>query len=166
MSVNNGRVISSGGPNNQNFEPYSLFKDECSKQFNLKGNEALKSIHSKNALSDVFFSRQNMDALQDAIRFLVYEKSCKKHVIDRQSETDLVVIMRSVYLEYGEYKPYHIADQVRELNAKVLEYCVPRILQEIKLYLHYRQDITTLPVPLERGEFTSTKGSKVLEQRF
>lgn len=162
-SSNNGRV---DVEENDNYQMYNLFKQNSQYKNDQASEEAIKNIHAKNPLSDIFFSPQNMNYLHDAIRYLVYEKSCKKHIIDKQSETDLFIIMRSVYLQYGEHKPYGIREQVKELNTLVLNYCVPKILEEIKIYLHYRKDISALPVPMDRGEFISAKGTKVLEQRF
>ena len=161
---NNGRVADT--TQNDNFELYKLFREEESRPYRWINEQVLKNIHTQNDVSEVFFGRHNIDAVQEAIRYLVYQKSCGKHIIDKQSETDLIVIMRSIYLEYGEFKPYDINEQIKALNARVLEYCVPRILQEIKLYLQYRSDITNLPVPLDRGQFVSAKGTKVLQQSF
>lgn len=149
---------------NDNYKMYGLFSENTS--YKNAGEEALKTILSKNEVSDLFFSRKNLDFLHDAIRYLVYEKSCKKHIIDKQSETELVIIMRSIYLQYTQSKPYSVAQQVKELNTQVLNYCVPRILQEINQYIYYRNDISTLPVPMDRGTFMSTKGTKVLEINF
>lgn len=157
----NGRVNTT--PNN-NFNAYDLFKE--SKQNRFVNEEAIKNIHAKNDLSDVFFSRENIDTLQEAIRYMVYKKSCGKHIIDKQSETDLIIVMRSIYLQYGEHRPFGVFEQVKELNTKVLEYCVPKILEEINIYLQYKHDISALPIPLDRGEFSSSKGTKVLEQTF
>lgn len=163
MFQNNGRV--SDTVQNTNFELYDMFKEK-GKPNRWVGDEALKNIHTKNPLSEIFFSRKNIDALQEGVRYTVFKKSCGKHVIGQQSETDLIVIMRSIYLQYGEYKPYGIMDQVRDLNTRVLEYAVPKILEEINIYMQYRKDINSLPVPMDRGEFISAKGTKVLEQRF
>lgn len=161
FNTNNGRVDTL---ENDNWKMYDLHKE--SRPYSNMSDDAIKSIHGKNLLSDVFFSRKNIDYLHDAIRFMVYEKSCRKHVIDRQSETDLLIIMRSVYLQYGEHKPYNLKDQVKALNTIVLNYCVPKILEEIKIYIHYKKDISSLPVPVDRGEYISAKGTKVLEQKF
>lgn len=163
MSQKNGRFVDE--VRGDNFQLYQLYVNQA-QPHKRAGQEAIKSIHGKNELSEVFFSRTNIDAIQESIRYLVYKKSCGKHVIDKQSETDLIIIMRSTYLQYGEFKPYGIADQVKELNQRVLEYCVPKILEEIKLYMYYRKDISQMPVPLDRGEYISSKGTKVLEQRF
>ena len=149
---------------NDNYKMYGLFAENNT--YRNAGEEALRSILSKNEISDLFFSRKNIDYIQDAIRYLVYDKSCKKHIIDRQSETELVIIMRSIYLQYTQSQPYKVAEQVKQMNTQVLNYCVPRILQEINQYLYYRNDIASLPIPMDRGQFMSTKGSKVLEQNF
>lgn len=161
MFDNNGRVDL---VNNNNFNMYDMFKEETKSKY--VSEEAIKSIHSKNELSEIFFSRQNIDILQNAIRYLVYKKTCGKHVIDKQSETDLIIVMRSIYLQYGKHTPYAIKEQIKDLNERVLEYCVPKIIGEIHMYLQYRKDISSLPVPMDRGEFISSKGTKVLEQRF
>ena len=127
--------------------------------------EAIKGIHTNNPLSSIFFSQVNIDALQEAIRYQVYTKSCKKHVISRQSDTELKIIMRATYLENAKHRNYDILPEVRRLNQLVLDYCVPRILQEINMYTVYKNDIDRLPIPMDRGEFQSSKGTKVLETK-
>jgi hypothetical protein len=71
--------------------------------------------------------------------------------------------MRSIFLQFAENKPDGVLCQVKELNSRVLDYAVPRILAEVKMYLTYRKDVTTLPQPLERSLNTSVKGSITLE---
>lgn len=148
---------------NERIEIYPMSKGhEKNADFN---EEAIKGIHSNNPLSSVYFSRLNIDALHEAIRYQVYLKSCKKHIIGRQSEQELKVIMRAIYLEHAQHRNSDVLPEVRRLNGFVLEFCVPRILQEINMYISYRNDISKLPTPMDRGEFISAKGSKYLEQR-
>ena len=59
MFDNNGRV---DVVNNNNFNMYDMFKEETKSKY--VSEEAIKSIHSKNELSEIFFSRQNIDILQ------------------------------------------------------------------------------------------------------
>lgn len=147
-----------------NFQAYDLFMEQRPvKNFQ---QEAIRSIHADNELAQLFFSRANIDALQQGIRYMVHKKSCGKYTIGNQSETELAIIMRSFYLQYGEHRPYGLLEQVRDLNAMVLNYCVPKILEEVRLYVHYKKDISQLPVPMDRGEFISAKGSKVLENKI
>lgn len=158
METTNGRV---DVINNMNYKSYSLF-DEDKKDPDSFNKEAIRNIHINNPLSSVFFSQQNIDALQEAIRYQVYLKSGKQHVIDKQSETELFIIMRAYYLQKGKHLPYGLLDQVKELNKMVIDYCIPKIMNEIAIYMHYKRDIQQLPVPMERGEFSSSKGTKVL----
>jgi hypothetical protein len=113
-------------------------------------------------VSDLYFSQQNVDAVQGAIRYRVFVASGSKHVIDRQSDVELGIIMRSVFLQESRNMETDIAEQVKVLNTHVIDYCVPRILQEIQGYLQHRRDISTLPVPMERGSIATTKGDKTL----
>jgi hypothetical protein len=136
--------------------------DEDKKDPDSFNKEAIKNIHINNPLSTVFFSQTNVDALQEAIRYQVYVKSDKEHIIDKQSETELFIIMRATYLQNGKHLPYGVLDQVKQLNQLVIDFCVPKILNEISIYMHYKRDIQQLPVPMQRGEFSSSKGTKVL----
>ena len=125
--------------------------------------DATRGIHTQNPLNMLFFSAENIEALQQGLRYLVFKHSCQKHIIDRQSDEDLKIIMRSVYLEHGQHQPFGITEQVRNLNAKVLDYCLPRVLNEIDAYVKFRQEISQLPVPMERSTNANSKGTKVLE---
>lgn len=161
MSQNNGRVDTLYG---ENYDIYQLFEEKKGPNYNFQ-NEAIKGTHSNNDISRMFFSAQNIDALQEGIRYSVYVKSCKKHVIGRQSDADLKVIMRATYLEKAAHQVPDVLAEIKRLNGIVIDYCVPRILQEINMYLRYKSDISKLPVPLDRGEFSSSKGTKTLIQK-
>jgi hypothetical protein len=144
-----------------NYNIYNLFEETPKKQVNFN-NEAIKGIHVDNDISRVFFSKQNIDALQEAIRYQVYIKTCKQRVIDRQSDTELKVIMRATYLEHALHVSRDILSEIKRLNLVVIDFCVPRILQEINMYMNYKEDISKLPTPMDRGEFISEKGTKTL----
>ncbi len=149
---------------NETIKMYPMAK--VSKKQSDFNDEAIKGIHSDNPLSAIFFSQTNMDAVQEAIRYQIYEKSCKKHIIGRQSEVELKVIMRAIYLQDAAHRTHDILAEVKRLNGLVLNYCVPRILQEINMYMTYTADINKLPQPMERGSFETSKGSRVLEQKY
>ena len=124
--------------------------------------EALKGNFTKNQLSDLYFSRKNIDALQEGIRYQVYVRTNNTHIINRQSDTELAVVMRSVYYEHSRNLPFDIIGQVKQLNAKVLEYCVNDIISEIRMRLHYQKDIDAVPMPLPQPLSMSSAGSKTL----
>lgn len=124
--------------------------------------QSIKNIHSDNAVSSLFFSQHNIKILQDGIRYLVYKKTNDNTIIDNQSENELLIIMRSIYLQYSNNKNYEIVAQVKDLNTKVLDYAVPVILVELNQYINYKKDASQLPIPLEHSKNVSPKGTKVL----
>lgn len=150
--------------NDDNYESYNMFNEE-SRDSDTLNKEAIRNIHQNNALSSLFFSDLNVNAIQEAIRYQVYVKSDKKYVIDKQSETELYIIMRATYLQYGRHKSQKHVEEVRSLNQIIIDYCVPKILNEIETYLFYKKDIQQLPIPMERGQIASAKGTKVLQMK-
>jgi len=125
--------------------------------------EAVQGTFKPTKLSNMFFSCNNIDVLHDGLRYRVYKESGNKYVIGRQSDQDLKVIMRSIYLQYGKNLDTDIIGQVRELNGKVLDWAVPEVLSNVKQYEKYRTDASTLPIPLEHSPLMTKKGTKVLE---
>lgn len=153
----NGRVADSQGYST----PYSYFEE--TKRSSNSVNDTLRGIQQPSQLSSLFFSSVNIDALQQAIRYSVYKQS--KAVISRQSDVELEVVMRSIFLQYSLNEPNDIVGQVRVLNQKVLDYCVPLVLREMQQYATYRNDISRLPVPMERQQNVSSAGSKFLVRK-
>lgn len=125
--------------------------------------EAVQGHTKPNEVSNLFFSEKNINALQEGIRYRIYNETNGKHIIGRQSDTDLKIIMRSIYLQYSKNLPNNIVEQVRELNKKVLDWSIKEILSNLKQFDMYRKDISTMPVPLERAPLITTKGTKTLE---
>lgn len=121
---------------------------------------------SRTAVSELFFSENNISALQHGIRYGVYKKSEGKLVVGEQSRDELLTVMRSIYLVEGRNLPHDVLPQVRQLNADVLEFCVPRVEREAYQYLKYRVDSTTQPRPLPYGEFTSRSGMRSSKERY
>jgi len=115
---------------------------------------------SQNDVNTLFFSQKNVDALQQGIRYKVFSRSSK--IIDNQSEREIRVIMRSIYLQYSRNLNTNIIEQVIDLNSKVLDYIVPKIIIEVKQYDTYIRDASTLPDPIDRGLNTSITGTKFL----
>lgn len=128
---------------------------------NFKG-DAIKGNFNKNCLNDVFFSDDNIEALQTGMRNMVLNATEGREVIGRQSDIELKIIMKAIYLEYGKNLNDNILDQVKDLNKKVLDYSVPRILVQIKQYKTYVRDASSVHVPMDRSVNVSNKGSKTL----
>jgi hypothetical protein len=125
--------------------------------------DAMRGNWEVNALSKAFFSRENTQAVQNAIRKKVYEKSGnKQYVIDDQSADELIIIMRTMYLQYAQNLPHDIPGQIADLNEKVLNWSVPHILSAVDHYQYYLNDISHMPVPLARSVSLSSAGTRSL----
>lgn len=157
--MNNGRVDTL---TNQNYNLYQLFQDGGNNNTHF-AYEATTGIHQKTALNDLFFSQINLDALQQGLKNMVAKLSEGKFIIGKQSMVELQIIMRAIYLQEAKHSKTNIVEQVQELNQKVLNFAVPRIMEEIRMYMYYKNDVSRLPTPLDRGAFESSKGTRVNE---
>ena len=110
--------------------------------------EAMQGNWTNTPLSLAFFSSSNQQILQNGLRAGVYRMSQGKYVIGQQSEDDLKIVMRGIYLQYSRNSPDNLTGQIQRLNDLVLNYCVPKIYSEAKGYLTYLRDASTLVIPL------------------
>lgn len=156
----NGRVINYDRNNIKDIELFESYTKENTKQnFQV---EALYGIQETSKLSHVFFSRQNLNHIQDMIRFEVYMKSNKKYVIDRQSDVNLEIIMRSIYLQHSPNLPDKIKEQIEYLDKLVVDWCVEQIIPEVEQYMGYLSEIEYMPLPIDLPRNLSSKGSRGL----
>lgn len=108
--------------------------------------EQINYRHTETPLNTLFFSQDNVDKLQKDIQGTV--KSMVGGDIDRQSDDDLKLIMRSYYLQYAENNPRRIAEELDELNKRVVNFAANRIAVEVEAYRYYRKDILDFPAPI------------------
>lgn len=156
----NGRVVNYDNqpiPDIELFESYT--KEDTRQNFQV---EALYGIQESSKLSHVFFSRQNLNKIQDMIRYQVYVKSNKKYVIDRQSDVTLEVVMRSIYLQHSPNLPNKIKEQIDYLDKLVTDWCVEQITPEVEQYIGYLSEIEYMPMPIDLPRNQSSKGTRSL----
>lgn len=115
----------------------------------------------RSPLMDAFFSARNIDVLQNRLRATIQKQT--GYAIGRQSETDLVVIMRRVYVEHASNLVDGVEAEVRRLDDIVLRTVVPMVASGVAGYLAYLRDASRMPEPLPRGVQTSVKGTKTYE---
>ena len=125
-------------------------------------HDALKGNLSNNPVASLFFSNQNIKAIQMGIQNMVMNKTCGRLRVGDQSVDELLIIMRSIYLEHSKNSILDVVRQVRDMNGMVLSFAVPRIIEEVDMHNSYIERITKLPVPLELAQNDSIKGSKTL----
>ena len=156
MNFLNGRVNAFTPVDNYNVRPASESLTENNT------NLISRNINCTD-VSSIFFSDNNVNILQFGIRNKILNDTQGKYKIGKQSDTDLKIIMRSMYFQYGKNVANDIIDQVRDLNTLVIEWSVKEIISNIKQSERYIMDISTLPIPLDRASLPSQKGLKQLE---
>lgn len=126
----------------------------------------LTGIQEIGPFSKAFFSVENMNWLHSNIRFKVYELSGKKTVISRQKDSELLEVMRRVYLQnsMNPDSPLKMGDEMMRLNNLVLDDVVPRIISEVKQYNQYLIDINKIRTPISLPMNTSVIGTKLYER--
>jgi hypothetical protein len=117
-------------------------------------------LHTETPLNRVFFSSANIDSLQQKIQDQVFLMSGSKHRIDRQSDDDLVIIMRSYYLMFGRNNNAQVAEELADLNSRVVGYASAKIYSELDFYLFYREDIANFAPPIARPVNTQVYGTR------
>tara|TARA_Y100000389_G_scaffold153207_1_gene153374 strand:+ start:1227 stop:1697 length:471 start_codon:yes stop_codon:yes gene_type:complete len=147
----------------KNLTSYKFFTENID-NYDFK-KQGIKNIHTENPISELFFSKHNISILQNGIRYSVYKKTNDLKIIGNQSEHELLIIMRSIYLQYCKHRQYNIVEQVKELNSKVINYAVPNIVVELNQYINYKKDASSLPIPLEHAKYVSSAGTKILYTR-
>jgi len=131
------------------------------------GNDALKGNIGVNPVSKLYFSELNLKSLQIGIKNRVLNETCGKYHVGDQSNTELLIVMRGIYLQDVKSSNIEVVIQVRLLNGQVLDYVVPRIIDELHMRDRYIKDISTMNVPMAYGENTNVAGTKQLEfKRF
>jgi hypothetical protein len=109
-------------------------------------SDPLLGVQEASMLSILFFHPQNMETIQTELRFRVYQKVGV--LIGKQSDTELLAVMRSIYLQDSRNLPGRYTEQIQELNEKVLEYSVNNVSSNALQQQQYIQDASTMPVPM------------------
>jgi len=114
---------------------------------------SIKGIIEGNAVNSIFFSDMNIKVLQDSLRYGVYQKT--KQVIGPQSSEELLVVMRSIMLQYANFQSTSeaIIEEIRRLNGKVLIYCIDNVSSGVAQQLKYIEELKTLPTPIDRPAY-------------
>ena len=107
-----------------------------------------------------FFSGKNIENLQELIRHHVWLQSGKKHLIAKQNVDQLLIVMKSIYLQYGSNTESNLTAQVKRLNAFVLDYCVPNIIGNIEQYTYYKKSVSKIAKPMDLPKYISSAGTR------
>jgi|SaaInl85LU_5_DNA_1037374.scaffolds.fasta_scaffold32987_3 hypothetical protein len=156
------------------YDVCEFFKSDNSSSSN--GFDIVSKNMEHTPVSSLFFSKTNIDALQCGLRNTVYNKSNGKHIIGKQSEIELKIVMRSIYYDYLRngfknmtYYPDHnpinnfdkdVLNTVRRLNGGVLQWCSKEILTNIQQFTDFKTLLQTEGVlnVMERPQTTNNTG--------
>ena len=112
--------------------------------------EALSNEFENSSLSQAFFSAENVQIIQNGLRAGVYKMSAEKQLIVSPQNVDILkTIMRHMFIQYAQFLPDKVSQQIERLNMAVWEYAVPSVYAEAMGYLKYLQDTSSLVVPID-----------------
>ena len=131
--------------------------NECSSYL-----DALIGNWNDTTLSCAFFSANNIQIIQNGLRYGVFTKSNDQYIVGEQNCDQLKIIMRSIFLQYSKNQEHDITGQIVELNDKVIKYAVTQVLGEAEGYIKYMRDINTPLIPMSRPILAYTN-DKTLE---
>jgi hypothetical protein len=161
-SIDEQRRVITGGANQK--QP-TIYDTKCSKD-SYRNSNAYSSIQERNVINDLYFSTNNIQQVQNMIRYVVYKHA--DYIIGNQSEAELLIVMRAIYLQYAtnpiitdiikQKKLIH--EEIERLNNIVVNDIVPNIVSNTQQYLHYLEDISKIATPHARGKNTSLTGTK------
>jgi hypothetical protein len=142
----NGRLNILEPPMNQ----FSLYDKIPSSNQCETFHDAMTGNFTDSTLSKMYFSKENIEIIQNGLRVGVYEVSNHQYLIDNQNCDTLKIIMRSVFLQSSTNLPNNIREQIEALNNIVIEYCVKQIYSEAQAYINYKHDVSNMYTPMDR----------------
>jgi hypothetical protein len=99
-------------------------------------------------LSNAYFSKENIQIIQNGIRAGVYKQSNNQYIVAPQDCDSLKIVMRSIFLQYSANLPGNISSQIEALNQMVLNFCIQQVYSEAKGYMKYLSDASNMYVPI------------------
>lgn len=124
-------------------------------------------------LTLLFFSEKNINNLQNLLKFNVFKQT--KQLIDNQSTNELLIVMRSIFLQYSlhpklldknmspsEKKELLVKYtlEVQRLNDIVISDILPKLKSQIEQYVFYLKDTTNQPYQMNQPVNESIQGKK------
>lgn len=125
---------------------------------------AIEGISERTIMSDIFLSEKNINLIQLKIINIINSKY--KYKISKQSKNELIIIMRSVYLNNATnnyLNKQDIKNELNKLNNLVISYCVKNIVNNIRSHELYLKKINNDLIPINLPTSTNVKGDKQLE---
>ena len=110
-------------------------------------------------LNTLFFSDFNKNLIQRGVRQTFKNRS--GIAIDYQNPDDLYSIMRVVFINNSGDHFTNVNEQVKGMNAKVIDTAVSQIQTGVSQYIAYANDIDSTRTLMDQPINTSTVGKKI-----
>jgi len=137
-------------PTNYYWSDYSQSTNNWATENSIQ-KSLLKGVYQPTPLGELFFSQENINRLQKMIKYEVFVRTNGKYKLEvEQNESDLLVVMRDIYITCGKNMPYQLVRQVKELNHRTVEKIIPDMISMIKQDDAYIQQLDKPidPIPL------------------
>lgn len=146
----------------QNYSDFNVSDERCAGGRAPMYRDIVKTIVEPGPVSDRFFSHKNMQHLKKVICSTVDKNSGGKYrpSPESQSDNDLLLVMRAIYLEHARHLPEKIKEQVKELNHQVTLNLVPRVISNAQQHLTYIRDHSQQPFYMDRPSCVSSAGTR------
>ena len=128
--MSNSARINLGNCVSKPFELYESMNVANKEKYGNTGNQ------QKSKLSDLYYSQANIDYLQDEIVRQVFEKSDSKYRIAKQNEDELIIVMKSIFLQNARNSDVDLQYQIDILNKLILDYCVDNVYVNLLQYVN------------------------------
>ncbi len=145
------------------YEKYQQSTSAQSTQNYDRARQATQGFFEKNEITKIFFSDENMSRIQKKIKEEVYKRTNGQYTLDEdQDESDLMIVMRAIYLDKCKNLNEQPIRQVKLLNQQTVDYIVPDMITNIKQYFGYVKDINKPLTPMMRPMNVNNAGRKLL----
>jgi hypothetical protein len=146
----------------EHYKDFNLIDQQNSNEYNYY--DIMKTFQEINPLIKLFFSKKNIDHIQGLIIKMISFQSEGVYNISRQSDNELLIVMRSIYIKTPT-NPYAQGQELKNniciLNKNVLDWVIPRLMINIQQYLGYMRDRSNVAMPLRHPEYMSSAGNRI-----
>lgn len=138
-----GRVPNINAPASIAFaaRPHAMYKTTTPVFADDPREDLVGRQHAKTPLNVVFFSPANIERIHSEIQSQVFLMSGGKYRIGKQGDDEVRIIMRSYYLMFARNDPTKVAQELDELNKRVIGYCSAKVFSEVDFHEFYLRDL-------------------------
>ena len=119
--------------------------------------------YEKNPISIAYFSKQNLQIIQNAIRQKVYQLSQQKFIIPPPNSDFLYNIMSSIFHQFGEYNLQNPKQEIVRLNTIVIDKLSQHIYSQCISQKNYVSQIDKVVMPMDLPKQSGDRDFKQMD---